>query len=87
MNFDVIKQNIGDFPLGKTFWFEETDSTNDRLKESAVGTLAVAGKQSRGKGTRGRLFESEEGGLYFSFVSPPWEKINLMTPAAAALHR
>ena len=83
MDFDVIKQNIGDFPLGETFWFEETDSTNDRLKESAVGTLAVAGKQSRGKGTRGRSFESEEGGLYFSFVSPPWEKINLMTPAAA----
>lgn len=52
MDFDVIKQNIGDFPLGETFWFEETDSTNDRLKESAVGTLAVAGKQSRGKGTR-----------------------------------
>lgn len=83
MNFDVIKQNIGDYPLSKTLLFDETDSTNDRLKTQPVGTLAVAKKQLNGKGTRGRSFESEEGGLYFSFVSPVWDEPGLMTPAAA----
>ena len=51
-------------------WLEETDSTQRILKESSLPfyTVVVAKRQKRGKGRKGRRWESPEGGLYFSFV-------------------
>lgn len=52
-------------------------STNNRAKEIAAlgaeeGTLVVAGKQTAGKGRRGRSWQSEEGtGIYMSMVLRP----------------
>ncbi len=51
-------------------WLRETDSTQERLKEGnyPCGTVLVADIQKKGKGRKGRRWESREGGLYFSFV-------------------
>ncbi|MDQ7082468.1 MAG: biotin--[acetyl-CoA-carboxylase] ligase [Aquificota bacterium] len=51
-------------------WLKETDSTQDLLKRGDFphGTVVVADVQKRGKGRKGRRWESQEGGLYFSFV-------------------
>ncbi|OQB12410.1 MAG: Bifunctional ligase/repressor BirA [Firmicutes bacterium ADurb.Bin193] len=50
--------------------FEDVTSTNDVLKtmNAPCGTVAVAKRQSAGKGRNGRIFSSPEGGLYFSVV-------------------
>ncbi len=74
--------------------FPETDSTNSRAKELAArgapeGTLVLAGKQTGGRGRRGRSWFSPEGaGLYVSLVLRPKvapveaPKITLMTAVA-----
>ena len=51
-------------------WLKETDSTQEVLKKGSYpeGTVVVADVQKRGKGRKGRRWESQEGGLYFSFV-------------------
>ncbi len=51
-------------------WLRETDSTQKRLREGdfPCGTVFVADIQKEGKGRKGRRWESQEGGLYFSFV-------------------
>ncbi len=51
-------------------WLRETDSTQKRLREGdfPCGTVFVADRQKEGKGRKGRRWESQEGGLYFSFV-------------------
>jgi BirA family biotin operon repressor/biotin-[acetyl-CoA-carboxylase] ligase len=51
-------------------WLKEVGSTQDVLKEGdfPYGTVVVADTQKRGKGRKGRRWESQEGGLYFSFV-------------------
>ncbi len=51
-------------------WFREVDSTQDILKNSDLpaGTVVVADVQKKGKGRKGRRWESQRGGLYFSFV-------------------
>ncbi len=51
-------------------WLKETDSTQEVLKRGnfPYGTVVVADVQKKGKGRRGRKWESQEGGLYFSFV-------------------
>lgn len=49
---------------------EETDSTNEYLKRSADAedTIVTAVRQTAGKGTKGRSFSSQEGGLYISVM-------------------
>ena len=51
-------------------WFEEVSSTQELAKERELpcGTVVVADRQKKGKGRKGRRWESQEGGLYFSFV-------------------
>ncbi len=51
-------------------WLRETDSTQEVLKKGdfPYGTVVVADLQKKGKGRKGRRWESQEGGLYFSFV-------------------
>jgi BirA family biotin operon repressor/biotin-[acetyl-CoA-carboxylase] ligase len=57
---------IGDFML----WLEEVGSTQNILKEYFLpyGTVVVANRQREGRGRFGRRWNSEEGGLYFSFL-------------------
>ncbi|MEZ3485142.1 MAG: biotin--[acetyl-CoA-carboxylase] ligase [Lachnospiraceae bacterium] len=64
----------------KVVYYEETDSTNNRAKEAgekggeqgAHGTLFVAGRQSAGKGRRGRGWESPAGtSIYMTILLHP----------------
>ena len=58
-------------------WLAETESTNDIARDWALqgaleGTLVTAGRQTRGRGRRARVWESPPGtGLYASFVLRP----------------
>lgn len=58
-------------------YYEETDSTNTRVKQLAEqgaqqGTLVVADRQSAGKGRRGRGWESPKGeNIYMSLLLRP----------------
>lgn len=49
---------------------KETDSTNEYCKRLNVkeSVIVIAGRQVSGKGTKGRSFSSEEGGLYLSLM-------------------
>jgi len=57
---------IGEFML----WFDEVSSTQDILKGGRFpyGTVVVANRQSKGRGRFGRVWHSQEGGLYLSFL-------------------
>lgn len=58
-------------------WLAETESTNDIARDWALqgaleGSLVTAGRQTRGRGRRARVWESPPGtGLYASFVLRP----------------
>lgn len=58
------------------FFYSVTDSTNTRAREYFLTEtpnspcLFIADTQTAGRGTRGRSFESESGGLYFSLLIP-----------------
>lgn len=59
------------------FFYEETDTTNNRARELALdgtpeGTLVVAEKQTAGRGRRGKTWESPLGtGIWMSLVLRP----------------
>ncbi|MBQ9113714.1 MAG: biotin--[Clostridia bacterium] len=49
--------------------FDELDSTNDYVKElrsKKENLIAIASRQTRGRGTKGRSFDSGRGGVYLS---------------------
>lgn len=78
----------------KTFLLEETASTNDEIKRYLpMGETVVlsARRQSRGRGTKGRSFLSEEGGVYLSVLTfphlPAKDAFLLMAHAAVAVAR
>lgn len=55
----------------KTISFESIDSTNDylkKLKKPKEDVLVFAKKQTGGRGTKGRSFICEEGGVYLSLL-------------------
>ena len=54
----------------KIIELEETDSTNEYIKRANFysDTAVVARRQTAGRGTKGRSFVSDEGGLYISIV-------------------
>ncbi len=54
----------------KIIELDSVDSTNEYCKRNFSGEdfMVVARRQTFGKGTKGRSFSSEEGGLYFSVV-------------------
>ncbi len=69
-------------------WLAETASTNDVARDWALagapdGALVVAGRQTRGKGRRGRQWVSPAGaGVYASFIlRPDWPAMH--APALA----
>ena len=82
---DVLsEEELKSLLTGKTQWagqeiyyFPDTDSTNIRAKElgekgAPHGTLAVAGRQSAGRGRRGRGWESPPGSsIYMSILLRP----------------
>lgn len=75
----------------KIYYFEEIDSTNNEIKRNAdqedEGLLAIAEKQTAGKGRRGRTWESPSGtGIWMSFLLKPHmgpDKISMVTLVAA----
>lgn len=63
---------IGNTP--KIEYFEELDSTNEYVKlkrVAGVERIAVAKRQTGGRGTKGRSFSSESGGVYLSMLRFP----------------
>lgn len=77
------------------FFYSVTDSTNTRAREHflteapSTPCLFAADRQTAGRGTRGRSFESEVGGLYFSLLFPkdsvPATNLTAMAASAAYL--
>ena len=85
---DAIRALLGPEDTRPMVVYEETDSTNVRLKELALqgapqGTVAAALRQTGGRGRRGRSFWSPPGGLYLSLLLRPERNIReLMTLTA-----
>ena len=55
----------------KTIIFDEVASTNDelkKLKDPAEDVLMIARRQSGGRGSKGRSFICEKGGVYASLL-------------------
>ena len=56
----------------KIIELDKIDSTNEFCKRNNVGSYIVIAKtQTVGRGTKGRSFSSEEGGLYLSVLRKP----------------
>lgn len=83
-----------DLKDGDLFFYSSTDSTNTRAREYFLESgalspkLFVAREQTAGRGTRGRSFESADGGLYFSILLPDSEldSSGLTAMAAGAVY-
>lgn len=76
----------------KYFFLEETVSTNDYIKQFLSGgedVVVCAARQTGGKGTKGRSFCSEEGGVYLSALTfsrlPAGRAFEIMAHAAVAV--
>jgi len=74
----ILSLVSSDYPWNAQFhWLEETDSTNDQLKQLARqgaphGTVLIADRQTGGHGRMGRSFLSPGGvGIYFSMLLRP----------------
>ena len=75
----ALEQTLQGRKLGQPLYFyEETDSTNDRIRELAgegapEGTLAVAERQNAGRGRRGRAWDAPAGsGIWMSLLLRPY---------------
>lgn len=89
----LIRASLKTESFGKNIIIlDETDSTNNYAKETAVsgaehGTVVIADTQSSGKGRLGRTFVSPKGkGLYMTVIIRPdfdLETASLITSAAA----
>ncbi len=73
-----LEQGLKTKTMGQSIYFyEETDTTNNRARELALGgapegTLVVAEKQTAGRGRRGKVWESPLGtGIWMSLVLRP----------------
>ena len=66
MYYQLLNQKF----INKVIYFDTLPSTNQYIKDNVDemngNTLVVAGKQTEGRGRRGRSFVSDENGLYFS---------------------
>lgn len=73
--------------------FEEMESTNLYIKEKreeGVDRIVTARRQTGGRGTKGRSFSSEEGGVYLSKLTfyegfPASQAFSIMASAAVAV--
>ena len=74
-------------------FFQELDSTNEYVKTKrgeGVARIAVAARQTGGRGTKGRSFSSELGGIYLSKLCFPdkllaKDAFSIMASAAVAV--
>ncbi len=78
----------------KIIELKSTDSTNEYCKRVDCGQdlIVIAERQSGGKGTKGRSFSSEKGGLYLSVMRhyknfPARNAFRIMVDACAAVCR
>ena len=75
MKFDTARTEDFSGRKRSIVYYDETSSTNtvlfDRVKrgDARRGDVIVAGRQSAGRGRRGRSFLSPDGGIYFSFTA------------------
>lgn len=77
----------------KTEYFDELSSTSDYVKgkrQEGNNLIAVAKRQSGGRGTKGRSFSSEAGGVYLSALTfyenfPAKRAFEIMASAAVAV--
>ncbi len=77
----------------KTEYFDELSSTSDYVKgkrQEGNNLIAVAKRQSGGRGTKGRSFSSEVGGVYLSALTfyknfPAKRAFEIMASAAVAV--
>lgn len=77
----------------RTIYFDELDSTNDYVKglrSKKENLIVIAARQTQGKGTKGRSFNSERGGVYLSRLTfheqlPAAESFKIMAGAAVAV--
>jgi len=83
LEIDLVKKLIA---------FDQIDSTNSKAKELALknakeGTIVISKIQKKGRGRFDRIWESPEGGLYFSIILKPKCRVNKTTllPLIAAL--
>lgn len=92
MKDNILNKMLTECPWRDTlYWYDETDSTNNRAKEFAKagathGTVLVAKSQTGGRGRMGRSFLSPSGGVYLSVILRPNctpDKLMHLTCAAA----
>lgn len=88
-----VNKDLQNLPI---YYYDVTDSTNERAKEyaksSSSDAIFIAEKQTAGRGRMGRRFESDESvGIYVSFLTHPTirpdEAATLTVKAAVALSR
>jgi BirA family biotin operon repressor/biotin-[acetyl-CoA-carboxylase] ligase len=97
--FDVLSKLSIEKELAKTgvqvFCYKDIESTNRKAKELSVQGVetpfvVVAATQNAGRGRLGRVFESPEGGVYFSLVLSGKDIVNpdlVTTSASLAVSR
>ncbi len=96
MKQEILSHLSPRYPWQDSFhWFDEIDSTNDRLRLMARqgaphGTVLIADRQTGGHGRRGRSFLSPGGvGIYFSILLRPdclpMDLMHLTCAAAVAM--
>lgn len=85
----IIKNSFDDLDV---YFFEEIDSTNNYCKllaskDKNKNALVVSNKQLKGRGRLGRVFESPNGGVYFSLLlnTNKSSSDNLLVTSAAAV--
>ncbi len=79
----------------RTIFLEETSSTNEYIKKFlplGEDVAVCAARQTEGRGTKGRSFLSERGGVYCSFLNfyrdfPASEAFRIMAHAAVSVCR
>lgn len=91
-NTQFFSKNLKNPLVKKILAFNETDSTNKKAKELAQknepeGTIIIAKIQKQGRGRFNRIWQSPEGGLYFSIILKPKIKTEKSTllPLVSAL--
>ena len=76
---ELLEEKLaGAFPSDRLIVLPEVDSTNNYLKQLAANgapdeTAVLSIRQTAGRGRRGRIFLSEPGGLYLSYLIRPHE--------------
>ena len=87
-----VKSNMKtDFVGDNLIYLETVDSTNTYLSKIAhdvsEGSVVISRKQTKGKGRVGRVWESNEGGIYISILLKPrieLNKVGFITQIAGA---